>query len=127
MTKSVLTHPSSTLFDEMSSKVFFSGRTEIASDHGARTSQQLRVNVTGNLSQAFDGLNQCFDLGLFQSCLLYSDTKIFVAGDEHSVTDRPVSRQDDHIRNDQRIDAFLFPDAIYKSKPDFHIVQMSEG
>lgn len=54
--------------------------------------------------------------------LLYSDAKIFIPGDKHRITDRSVPRQRDHVRDNQRIDALLFSDAIHEAEANLDVL-----
>lgn len=56
--------------------------------------------------------------------LLHSNAKVFIPGKQNGIRHRPVPRQSDDVRYDQRIDALLFADAVDKSQPHFQIVQV---
>ena len=58
--------------------------------------------------------------------LLDADPEILVSRDQHSVADRPVPRQRDHVRHDERVHAFLFADTVHESQANLDVVEMSE-
>jgi hypothetical protein len=61
-------HPCPGFFNEALSDFLFLNWVEITSDLSARSSQELRVNVSGDLPQALDRFNQSLYIGLFKSC-----------------------------------------------------------
>ena len=48
--------------------------------------------------------------------LLHADPKVFIAGKEHAFRHCAIAGQGEHVRDDQRIDALLFPVPVHQAK-----------